>query len=186
MVTKAEKVAEGTRPMRRDRFVKVTGVSKGVDWDLVERARQLAGLKDYVTNLAGADYSSVLVRAVDEILGTHRAEDGPFAATASTNEVQLLCSATSTALTVYSFVPNPSPIDFLSTSTWISQRMPTPILTAVRAASNTRAAASACSVRRRSTKFCQPCTGLAENPSQGGTDDRKQTGRNDVTHELTV
>jgi hypothetical protein len=31
MVTKAEKVADGTRPMRRDRFVKVTGVSKGVD-----------------------------------------------------------------------------------------------------------------------------------------------------------
>jgi hypothetical protein len=32
MVTKAEKVADRTRPMRRDRFVKVTGVSKGVDW----------------------------------------------------------------------------------------------------------------------------------------------------------
>ena len=51
MVTKAEKVADGTRPMRRDRFVKVTGATKGVDWALVERARQLAGLKGYVTNL---------------------------------------------------------------------------------------------------------------------------------------
>jgi hypothetical protein len=51
MVTKAEKIAGGTRPMRRDRFVKVTGVSKGVDWALVERARQLAGLKGYVTSL---------------------------------------------------------------------------------------------------------------------------------------
>ncbi len=51
MVTKAEKVADGSRPLRRDRFVKVTGATKGVDWDLVERARQLAGLKGYVTNL---------------------------------------------------------------------------------------------------------------------------------------
>lgn len=51
MVTKAEKVADGTRPMRRDRFVKITGADKGVDWALVERARQLAGLKGYVTNL---------------------------------------------------------------------------------------------------------------------------------------
>ncbi|WP_298325387.1 IS1634 family transposase [Haloactinopolyspora sp.] len=51
MVTKAEKVADGSRPLRRDRFVKITGADKGVDWDLVERARQLAGLKGYVTNL---------------------------------------------------------------------------------------------------------------------------------------
>jgi hypothetical protein len=51
MVTKAVKVADGTRPLRRDRFVKVTGSAKGVDWALVERARQLAGPKGYVTNL---------------------------------------------------------------------------------------------------------------------------------------
>jgi hypothetical protein len=51
MVTKAEKVADGTRPMRRDQFVRITGGDKGVDWALVERARQLAGLKGYVTNL---------------------------------------------------------------------------------------------------------------------------------------
>lgn len=51
MVAKAEKVADGTRQLRRDRFVKVTGAAKDVDWDRVERARQLAGLKGYVTNL---------------------------------------------------------------------------------------------------------------------------------------
>ncbi|MFC0647434.1 IS1634 family transposase, partial [Cellulomonas phragmiteti] len=51
MVTKAENVADGSRPMRRDRFVKITDATKGVDWALVERARQLAGLKGYVTNL---------------------------------------------------------------------------------------------------------------------------------------
>jgi transposase len=51
MITKAEKVADGTRPLRKDRFVKVTGATKGVSWALVERARQLAGLKGYVTSL---------------------------------------------------------------------------------------------------------------------------------------
>ena len=51
MITKAEKVADGTRPMRLDRFVEITVATKGVDWALVERARQLAGLKGYVTNL---------------------------------------------------------------------------------------------------------------------------------------
>ena len=63
MVTKAEKVADGTRPMRRDRFVKVTGVSKGVDWALVERARQLAGLKGYVTSLPVATMDAAAVIA---------------------------------------------------------------------------------------------------------------------------
>jgi transposase len=63
MVTKAEKVADGIRPMRRDRFVKVTGVSKGVDWALVERARQLAGLKGYVTSLPAATMNGAAVIA---------------------------------------------------------------------------------------------------------------------------
>jgi len=50
-ITKAEKVADGSRPLRRDRFVKISGAAKAVDWAVVERARQLAGLKGYVTNL---------------------------------------------------------------------------------------------------------------------------------------
>ena len=51
MVDRAEKVAAGTRPLKKDRFVRIDAAGKGVDWDLVERARQLAGLKGYVTNL---------------------------------------------------------------------------------------------------------------------------------------
>jgi hypothetical protein len=51
MVDRAEKVAAGTRPLKKDRFVRIDAVGKGVDWGLVERARQLAGLKGYVTNL---------------------------------------------------------------------------------------------------------------------------------------
>jgi transposase len=52
MVERAEKVADGTRRPKKDRFVKIDGAHRGVDWDLVERARQLAGLKGYVTNIA--------------------------------------------------------------------------------------------------------------------------------------
>lgn len=51
MVERAEKVADGTRPLKKDRFVKIDGADRGVDWDLVERARQLAGLKGYVSNI---------------------------------------------------------------------------------------------------------------------------------------
>ena len=51
MIERAEKVADGTRPLKKDRFVKLDGADRGVAWDLVERARQLAGLKGYVTNI---------------------------------------------------------------------------------------------------------------------------------------
>ncbi|HVQ18845.1 MAG TPA: hypothetical protein VMT27_07400 [Actinomycetes bacterium] len=51
MIERAEAVAAGTRPMKKDRFVKITDTVKGVDWDLVARARYLAGLKGYVTNI---------------------------------------------------------------------------------------------------------------------------------------
>lgn len=49
---KAENVASGARPVRRDPFVKLTGKKPGVDWALVERAKQLLGLKGYVTNIS--------------------------------------------------------------------------------------------------------------------------------------
>src|SRR5450830_170984 len=51
MIAKAEKIAAGTTPMRKARFLKVTGATKELDQVTVDRARQLAGLKGYVTNL---------------------------------------------------------------------------------------------------------------------------------------
>ena len=51
MVNRAEAVAAGTRPLKKDRFVRIDATGKGVDWALVDRARQIAGLKGYVTNL---------------------------------------------------------------------------------------------------------------------------------------
>jgi hypothetical protein len=51
MVGCAEKVAPGVRPLKKDRFVPLTDTSTSVNWDLVERARSLAGIKGYVTNI---------------------------------------------------------------------------------------------------------------------------------------
>lgn len=65
MVERTEKVAAGTRPVKKDRFVKFDGATKGVDWALVERARQLAGLKGYVTNLDPA------VMSGSEVIGAY-------------------------------------------------------------------------------------------------------------------
>lgn len=51
MVEKAERIAAGTTPMRKTRFLKVTGAEKALDQGTVDRARQLAGIKGYVTSL---------------------------------------------------------------------------------------------------------------------------------------
>ena len=52
MIERAEAVAAGKRPLKKDRFVKLTDADPAVDWDLVDRARYLAGLKGYVTNIS--------------------------------------------------------------------------------------------------------------------------------------
>lgn len=51
MVERAEKVAARTRSVKKDRFVRLDAGDAEVDSSLVERARQLAGLRGYVTNL---------------------------------------------------------------------------------------------------------------------------------------
>lgn len=63
MIERAEKVAEGRQPMKKDRFVKIEGATKGVDWDLVEQHRQRAGLKGYVTTLPIATMDGAAVIA---------------------------------------------------------------------------------------------------------------------------
>jgi len=54
MITRAEKITTGATAMAKARFVKVTGATKEFDEGLIDRARQLAGLKGYVTNLPPA------------------------------------------------------------------------------------------------------------------------------------
>jgi len=51
MERKALAIAEGKAPMKKVRFLKVSGAEKDLDEKVVERARMLAGLKGYVTNL---------------------------------------------------------------------------------------------------------------------------------------
>jgi hypothetical protein len=51
-VGKAERAVEGKTPVKRNRFVQLTGGSKSVNRALEAKARGLAGIKGYVTNLA--------------------------------------------------------------------------------------------------------------------------------------
>lgn len=50
-IQRAEKIADGSTPMRKDRFVTVDGSTVGVNWTQVEKARTWLGLKGYVTNI---------------------------------------------------------------------------------------------------------------------------------------
>jgi transposase len=51
-VKKAQKAVDGHAPVKRNRFIALEGATKSVNRDLEARARSLAGLKGYVTNLA--------------------------------------------------------------------------------------------------------------------------------------
>ena len=50
-VAKAEKAVAGQVPVKRNRFIQLTGATKTVNRDLEAKARMLAGWKPYVTNL---------------------------------------------------------------------------------------------------------------------------------------
>ena len=51
-VTKAEQAVAGKMPVKRNRFVQLSGGTRKVNRELEDKARALAGLKGYVTNLA--------------------------------------------------------------------------------------------------------------------------------------
>ncbi|WP_062465435.1 IS1634 family transposase, partial [Demequina soli] len=51
MIERAERIASGSAPMRKARFLKVSGARKELDQATIDRARQLAGIKGYVTNI---------------------------------------------------------------------------------------------------------------------------------------
>ena len=59
-ITKAEKAVAGQAAVKRNRFVQLTGGSRGVNRDLEAKARSLAGLKGYVTNLEAPTAEYVL------------------------------------------------------------------------------------------------------------------------------
>ena len=51
-VKKAEQAIAGKAPVKRNRFIQLTGGTKSVNRELEAKARALAGIKGYVTNLA--------------------------------------------------------------------------------------------------------------------------------------
>jgi hypothetical protein len=51
-VKKAEQAVKGQVPVKRNRFIQLTGGSKTVNRELEAKARALAGIKGYITNLA--------------------------------------------------------------------------------------------------------------------------------------
>jgi Transposase DDE domain len=51
-VRKAEQAVAGNAPVKRNRFIQLSGGTRTVNRELEEKARALAGLKGYVTNLA--------------------------------------------------------------------------------------------------------------------------------------
>lgn len=53
-IDRAQRVADRSEPLKKQRFVKVTGQTVALDEALIERARQAAGYKGYVTNIAPA------------------------------------------------------------------------------------------------------------------------------------
>jgi predicted secreted protein len=61
MERKALAVAEGKSPMKKVRFLKVSGAEKELDEKVIERARMLAGLKGYVTNMLVDSVPATLV-----------------------------------------------------------------------------------------------------------------------------
>ena len=50
-IAKAQKAIDGKAPVKRNRFITLTGESKAIDRDLEAKARALAGWKGYTTNL---------------------------------------------------------------------------------------------------------------------------------------
>jgi hypothetical protein len=51
-VAKAAKAVAGLAPVKRNRFIRLDGAAKSVNRELEAKARDLAGIKGYITNLA--------------------------------------------------------------------------------------------------------------------------------------
>ena len=59
-VAKAEKAVAGKIPVKRNRFVHLSGATRSINRDLEKRARTLAGWKGYVTNPPNPDPETVI------------------------------------------------------------------------------------------------------------------------------
>ena len=69
-VRKAEQAVAGNAPVKRNRFIQLSGGTRSVNRDLEDKARALAGLKGYVTNLRACP-DGTLVTA-EFVIGAYR------------------------------------------------------------------------------------------------------------------
>jgi hypothetical protein len=68
-VAKAEKAVAGKTPVKRNRFVQLSGGTRTVNRQLEQKTRALAGLKGYVTNLQACPDDSPVT--ADFVIGAH-------------------------------------------------------------------------------------------------------------------
>jgi hypothetical protein len=59
-IAKAENTVAGKTPVKRNRYVRLTGAAKSVNRTLEARNRALAGIKDYITNLPNPNPEQVI------------------------------------------------------------------------------------------------------------------------------
>jgi hypothetical protein len=59
-IAKAQKAVDGKAAVKRNRFIKLAGTTKSIDRDLEAKARALAGLKGYTTDLTDATAEFVI------------------------------------------------------------------------------------------------------------------------------
>jgi hypothetical protein len=59
-VAKAEKAVDGKAPVKRNRYIQLSGATKSVNRDLEAKTRALAGWKGYTTNLTGKSSEFVI------------------------------------------------------------------------------------------------------------------------------
>jgi transposase len=59
-VAKAERAVDGKAPVKRNRYIQLTGATKSVNRDLEAKTRALAGWKGYTTNLTTASPTFVI------------------------------------------------------------------------------------------------------------------------------
>jgi len=69
-VAKAAKAVAGLAPVKRNRFIKLDGAAKSVNRELEAKARDLAGLKGYITNLAACPDGTPVTP--DFVIGSYR------------------------------------------------------------------------------------------------------------------
>jgi hypothetical protein len=59
-IGKAERAVAGKRPVKRNRFLSISGATKSINRELETKARALAGIKGYITNIANPNAEYVI------------------------------------------------------------------------------------------------------------------------------